>query len=93
MAQAPVQPFSWAEAEALASRHPPPPVFLKLFTEFLRERVREGLTEELRKAVEQRIKFVVDEAMDALEAQIRTYHDLSDNRLLFDLLVRKRNET
>ena len=88
MAQAPVQPFSDAELRRLTE---PAPV-LPLFAQFLQDRLRQGLTEALRETAEREIKRVVDEAVGALEAQIRTFHDISKFAGVYDIIIRTKKD-
>ena len=69
-----------------------PASFLIAFNEFLQERLRQGLKDALRETAEREMNRVVDEAVDALETQIRTFHDMSHFRDVFDIIVRTKKE-
>jgi hypothetical protein len=71
---------------------PHSPEILVAFNEFLQERLRQGLKETLRETAEREINRVVDEAVDALETQIHTFHDISQFRDVWDIVVRKHKE-
>lgn len=62
--------------------------FLPVFTEFLKQKIHEGLTTILHQAVESEIERVVDQAVKELEPYIQYVRDQYMQRELYDVVVR-----